>query len=104
MAPLIVLLGDGIRLFGRPGYRKVLFKTILATRYALHFRPTVGPKQRLPESDPGPVPIWPAFAVGGHYPELTLSSLRYGRHGNRAAKSASSREIASPYSAGKTWL
>ena len=38
------------------------------------------------------------------YQELTLSSLRCGRHGNRAAKSASSREIASPCSAGKTWL
>jgi dihydrofolate reductase len=30
---LPVLLGDGIRLFGRPGYREVLFETILATRY-----------------------------------------------------------------------
>jgi dihydrofolate reductase len=39
---LPVLLGDGIRLFGRPGYREMLFETILATRYgqaaALHFR------------------------------------------------------------------
>jgi dihydrofolate reductase len=39
---LPLLLGDGIRLFGRPGYRQVLFETILATRYgqaaALHFR------------------------------------------------------------------
>jgi dihydrofolate reductase len=39
---LPVLLGDGIRLFGRPGYREVLFETILATRYGqaavLHFR------------------------------------------------------------------
>jgi dihydrofolate reductase len=39
---LPVLLGDGIRLFGRPGYREVLFETFLATRdgqaVALHFR------------------------------------------------------------------
>jgi dihydrofolate reductase len=39
---LPILLGDGIRLFGRPGYRAMLFETIRATRYgqatALHFR------------------------------------------------------------------
>ena len=79
MAPLPVLLGDGIRLFGRPGYRKVLFKTILATRYALHFRPAVRPKQRLPESDSGPVPLWPAFAIGGQYRKQRLGCSTEGR-------------------------
>lgn len=49
---LPILLGDGVQLFGQPGYREALFETINAVRtgqaIVLHFR-----RRRQPETAPG---------------------------------------------------